>query len=86
MENPIYETSMPFYKIFLYPNRLVVKEGLLKKESTIYLQQIASIYAGMATMGRATIETTSGQKFKVQMWPKDKAGLLAAIEQARSKS
>ncbi len=83
---PIFKTSILWEKIFLYPTHLIYKTGILGKETSISLNQIASIDSGIPTVGLITLETTGGKKIKLTVKPKDKQELIDLIYSNKAKN
>lgn len=82
---PIFETSIAFEKVIVYPDRIVYRTGLLKKETTILVSQIASVETG-GMSGKIRIESTGGKTMKIIVRPGDRQELIDIIEKIRSRA
>jgi hypothetical protein len=82
---PIFQTSIMGFKVSLFPQFIKYKQLLFGPETTIALDQIASIESGMAGMQQIIIETTGGKKIKMPVKLKDKQNLIDAIYNVKAK-
>ncbi len=78
MDQPLFESKLGGYRIFVYPNRVVYK-GLMGTEEAIMTKQIVGVTLGLFFQSNIVIQTADGKKHKLLIKPGEKEKMRDAI-------
>jgi hypothetical protein len=82
---PLFQTSLwGMFQIKVLPHYINYKPFFFSGETSIPLEQIASVQRGMAGVQKITIETTGGKKVEMVVRLRDKEKLYNTILSAKS--
>lgn len=78
MDQPLFESKLAAYRIFVYPNRVAYKK-VMGAEEIIMTKQITGITLGLFFQSSIIIQTADGKKHKFLIKPSEKEKMRDAI-------